>query len=101
MSHLPHHEILTNRRDFLRRGGAGFGALALASIMGNSNVLAALGNKGTAINPLQPRLPHLPGTAKRVIFLFMKAAPATWIFAIPSRCSTSWRVSRCRKVSAV
>ena len=76
MSHLPHHEILTNRRDFLRRGGAGFGALALASIMGNSNVLAALGNKGTAINPLQPRLPHLPGTAKRVIFLFMEGGPS-------------------------
>jgi hypothetical protein len=26
---VPHHEILTDRRDFLRRGGAGFGSLAL------------------------------------------------------------------------
>ena len=76
MSRLPHHEILTNRRDFLRKGGAGFGALALASLMGNSNVLAALGNKGTAVNPLQPRLPQLPGTAKRVIFLFMEGGPS-------------------------
>ena len=76
MNRPPHHEILTNRRDFLRRGGAGFGALALASLMGNGNVLAALGNKSTAINPLQPRLPQLPGTAKRVIFLFMEGGPS-------------------------
>ena len=76
MNRLPHHELLTSRRDFLRRGGAGFGAIALASIMGDSGVLAALGNGGTVINPLQPRLPQLPGTAKRVIFLFMEGGPS-------------------------
>jgi hypothetical protein len=76
MNRIPHHEILTTRRDFLRRGGAGFGALALASILGDQGVMAALGNPGTAINPLQPRVPHLPGTAKRVIFLFMEGGPS-------------------------
>ena len=37
MNPLPHYEILTSRRDFLKRGGAGFGALALSSILGNAN----------------------------------------------------------------
>jgi len=74
---IPHHEILHTRRDFLRRGGAGFGALALASIMGDSRVMAALGGtQGSAINPLAPKLTNLPGTAKRVIFLFMEGGPS-------------------------
>ncbi len=74
---IPHHEILHTRRDFLRRGGAGFGALALASIMGDSRVMAALGGtQGTAFNPLAPKLTNLPGTAKRVIFLFMEGGPS-------------------------
>lgn len=76
MNRIPHHEILTNRRDFLRRGGAGFGAIALASLMGNRHVLAAPGYQGTVVNPLHPRLPQLPGTAKRVIFLFMEGGPS-------------------------
>lgn len=69
----PHYESLTTRRDFLRRGGAGFGAVALSSILGTR---AALGNQGSIINPLQPRVPKLPGTAKRVIFLFMEGGPS-------------------------
>ncbi len=76
MNRIPHHEILTTRRDFLRRGGAGFGALALASILGDQSVMASLGNAGSAANPLQPRMPHIPGTAKRVIFLFMEGGPS-------------------------
>jgi hypothetical protein len=76
MNRVPHFEKLTNRRDFLRKGGAGFGALALAGLMGDSRVLASMGNGGTVVNPLQPRLPQLPGTAKRVIFLFMEGGPS-------------------------
>jgi hypothetical protein len=74
---IPHHEILHTRRDFLRRGGAGFGAVALASLLGNTNVMAALGgSQGSVANPLAPKLPQLPGTAKRVIFLFMEGGPS-------------------------
>jgi len=77
MNPIPHHEILHTRRDFLRRGGAGFGALALAGMLGDSRVMAALGGEqGTVINPLAPKLPTLPGTAKRVIFLFMEGGPS-------------------------
>jgi len=76
MNVVPHYETLTNRRDFLKRGGAGFGALALAGILGDSKVMAALGNQGSAVNPLTPKLPQLPGTARRVIFLFMEGGPS-------------------------
>ncbi len=73
---LPHYETLTTRRDFLRRAGGGFGALALAGILGDAGVMTALGNSGTSDNPLRPKLPHAPGTAKRVIFLFMEGGPS-------------------------
>ena len=77
MSPVPHHEILHTRRDFLRRGGAGFGAVALASMLGDSNVMAALGGtQGNVINPLAPKLTNAIGTAKRVIFLFMEGGPS-------------------------
>ena len=74
---LPHHELLTNRRDFLRRGGAGFGALALASMLGDSRLLAELGDaQGTAGKPAIDKVPHTPGRAKSVIFLFMEGGPS-------------------------
>jgi len=74
---VPHHEVLTNRRDFLRRGGAGFGALALASMLGESSLLGALGDAGgQAANPMSSKLPHLLGKAKNVIFLFMEGGPS-------------------------
>jgi hypothetical protein len=77
MNLVPHHEILTNRRDFLRRGGAGFGAMALASLMGDSPLMAALGDPGGApANPMADKVPHVAGRAKNVIFLFMEGGPS-------------------------
>jgi hypothetical protein len=77
MNAIPHHEFLRTRRDFLRRAGAGFGGLALASMLGDSKVMAALGGQqGSVINPLAPKLPDVVGTAKRVIFLFMEGGPS-------------------------
>ena len=74
---MPHHELLTTRRDFLRRGGAGFGALALSSLLGKSGALAALGDAdGRPANPMAARLPHHPGRAKHVIFLFLEGGPS-------------------------
>jgi len=73
----PHHELLTNRRDFLRRGGAGFGTLALASLLGESRLLAALGDaRGRPGTPALDKLPHRAGHAKTVIFLFMEGGPS-------------------------
>ncbi len=74
---VPHHEIVTNRRDFLRRGGAGFGALALSALMGESPLMAALGDtSGKPGTPQASKLAHKTGKAKSVIFLFMEGGPS-------------------------
>jgi hypothetical protein len=65
----------TNRRDFLRRAGAGFGMIALASILADEGLLAAEPDP-TALNPLAPKPPHHPAKARRVIFLFMSGGPS-------------------------
>lgn len=58
------------RRDFLRQGGLGFGALALGDLLSAETRTAAPGNS------LAPRPPHQPGTAKNIIFLFMQGGPS-------------------------
>ena len=67
---LPHHATATSRREWLAHAGAGFGGLALASLVGESAARAA------ASDPLAPRPPHHPATAKSVIFLFMEGGPS-------------------------
>jgi len=53
-----------SRRLWLRRSACGFGALALQGLLAET---APAGSAG----PLAPRQPHLPATAKSVVFLFM------------------------------
>lgn len=59
-----------NRRQMLRRLGAGFGSLALTAL------LAEQARASANPNPLAPRLPHFPPRAKQVIFLFMPGGPS-------------------------
>jgi uncharacterized protein DUF1501 len=59
-----------SRRDFLLRGGAGFGALALNYLLRSDPVFAQ------TISPLSPRPSHQPARAKSVIFLFMEGGPS-------------------------
>ena len=66
----PHIEKLLNRRDFLVRGGAGFGALALTYLLESERMLAA------AAAPASTRPAHFPAKAKSVIFLFMEGGPS-------------------------
>ena len=61
----------SNRRDFLHNGGLGFGALALGDLLGTE----ARGAEHVE-DPLAVRPPHVPGTAKSVIFLFMQGGPS-------------------------
>src|SRR6185295_8156745 len=68
---IPHIEPLYTRRDFLLRGGAGFGALALTYLLGADKVLGA-----RALNPLAAKPGHFPAKAKNVIFLFMEGGPS-------------------------
>src|ERR1700738_607665 len=51
---------LPNRRQMLRRAGAGLAAPAAQP----------------PVNPLAPRGPHFPARAKQVIFLFMPGGPS-------------------------
>lgn len=58
-----------SRREFLWQSGGGLGGIALASLLGRDNLLAA----DSASNPAL-RAPHFPPRAKRVIQLFMAGA---------------------------
>src|SRR5688500_5396972 len=62
-----------SRRDFLLRGGAGFGTLALSYLLGGNPLFAALKHSAS---PLAPKPPHFPAKAKSVIFLFMEGGPS-------------------------
>src|ERR1043166_5558557 len=67
--------VPSNRREFLRRAGGGFGMLALASMLDSAGLL--VGSAGAATtNPLAPKSPHFKARAKRVIFLFMSGGPS-------------------------
>src|SRR5437868_979065 len=58
-----HIEIPTTRREFLAKSGAGFGALAMSSLLRAADA-------GSATKP------HYPSRAKSVIFLFMEGGPS-------------------------
>ncbi len=61
-----------SRRDFLETGGLGFGALALGDLLRRQ----ALADSDRSVAPLAAQSPHLPGTARNVIFLFMQGGPS-------------------------
>jgi len=65
--HVPH----INRRDFLLKGGAGFGALALSYLLGDNPLFA-----DEKKNPQAPKPGHHPAKARSVIFLFMEGGPS-------------------------
>src|ERR1700761_9096522 len=67
--HNLHHRFAGNRREFLRRAGGGFGALALAGLMADER-------KSTFASPSESPRPHFFGAARNVIFLFMDGGPS-------------------------
>lgn len=62
-----------SRRWFFRDCAMGLGGMALASLLGDSQ---AIGSTPTLNRSAQPKLPHFPGRAKSVIYLFMAGAPS-------------------------
>ena len=70
---IPHFERPHTRRDFLARAGGGFGALAMAYLLGAEPLRAA---ESAAPSPLLAKVPPLRATAKSVIFLFMEGGPS-------------------------
>jgi hypothetical protein len=63
-----------DRRTFLARAGGGFGMLALADLLRQSNRAA---DGPDAATPLAPRPGHFPARAKAVIWLYMYGAPSS------------------------
>ncbi|HBB73943.1 MAG TPA: hypothetical protein DC048_05765, partial [Planctomycetaceae bacterium] len=74
LAHLP-----ATRREFLRRSGTGFGALALADLLagGGHDALASATAASLAHNPnpMHPKAPHFAPRAKAVIHLFLNGGP--------------------------
>ena len=66
---------LNSRRNFLHSAGAGFGLVALQSMLGRDGLLASPAQPVVA-NPLEARGSHYSGSAKNVIFLFMAGGPS-------------------------
>ena len=68
MNNCSHRISVSNRRDFLRMTGAGFGWLAFAALQA--------AEKKSYVSPLAPKPGHHPARAKRVIFMFMNGGPS-------------------------
>jgi Protein of unknown function (DUF1501) len=64
------------RREFLWQLGAGFGSVALTSLLDGDGFFAGRAQASTAGNPLAPRPPHFPARAKHCIFIFMYGGPS-------------------------
>ena len=60
----------------LRASSTGFGALALAGLLGEQLNAAETNNRSGAPSPLAVKAPHFAPRAKRVIFLFMHGGPS-------------------------
>ena len=78
-------EFFVTRRQFLNRFGMGFGALSLASLLGEGllprEAGAAEAGLSADMNPLAARKPHFAAKAKHVVHVFAQGAPSqvdTW-----------------------
>ncbi len=70
MNNTRQHSV--TRREMLRRCASGFGSLALTGLLVDSARAATK----TGSESLDPRPPHFPARAKRIIFLFMHGGPS-------------------------
>ncbi|MFN7289163.1 MAG: DUF1501 domain-containing protein [Pirellula sp.] len=76
------NEQLVERRHFCTSAGAGFGALALMSLLGQDRGPRALGDDSSTrssqadTSPMASKPPVIPTKAKSVIFLFMFGGPS-------------------------
>src|SRR3954462_10540547 len=75
--HCGRYEKFGNRREFLKKAGAGCGMLALADVLRMDGLLAAESDAARAIDPMAPRPSHYAPKAKSVIWLFMEGAPSS------------------------
>ena len=67
-----HYPRFSTRRDFFTRTGSGLAAVALAHMLQEDSLRAATGGA----DPLAPKQPHHPPTAKSIIWLFIEGGPS-------------------------
>ncbi len=67
--------LIETRRQFLLRSGGGLGAAALSTLLNPGLLNSAMGAEMPTYGGL-PDLPHFPGKAKRVIYMFMAGGPS-------------------------
>jgi hypothetical protein len=69
---IRHHWNVGTRREFFTRAGSGLAGIALADLLAGDGRAAP----GLIVDPLAPKAPHHPPTAKAVIWLFMEGGPS-------------------------
>jgi hypothetical protein len=67
---LQHHWNVATRREFFSYAGSGLASIALA------NLLSEEASAKEAPDPLAPKKPHHPPTAKSVIWVFLEGGPS-------------------------
>jgi len=72
LNKLKHHWNISSRREFFARAGSGLASIALANMLAEDGYAAS----GAPVDPLSPKAPHHPPTAKSVIWLFMEGGPS-------------------------
>ena len=73
MNQRHQQKTLISRRSALESTGAGFGMLALKSLLAQQSVAS---QPGRAANPLAVRAPHHAPSAKRCIFIYLPGGPS-------------------------
>jgi hypothetical protein len=68
--------MLFSRREMLKHSGVGLGMLGLAGVLADNSELFAGPLPEAVANPLAPKQPHFPGTAKRVVHFFLNGGPS-------------------------
>ncbi len=59
----PHYRRASTRREFFTRTGSGLAGIALAQMLQEDGLLAAT---GSVVDPMAPKKPHHPPTAKSI-----------------------------------
>jgi hypothetical protein len=67
--------LTESRREFLLRSGNGLGAAALGTLL-NPGLIGSASASEKGVYGGLPDLPHFPGKAKRVIYMFMAGGPS-------------------------
>ncbi len=84
-----------SRREMLGRCGLGFGAVALADLLGQAGLLSATANAAQGVNPLLPKAPQFAAKAKRVIHLFINGGASHIDTFDPKPRSPNMRARNC------